>query len=122
MGLSITESRSDLLAEARAEFNRAAALKASITGEKAEPLPPDTVLIATDPTLSEEIQAADASSTVDSGGGAPMGGGPVGAAGASSSSPSTPTIGTGAADATGAATGKTAASSAQSGQLLNVVA
>jgi hypothetical protein len=123
MSLSITESRSELLAEARAEFNRAAALKASMTGEKAESVPPDTVLIATDPTLSQAILAADASS-VSSGGGASVGGGGAGPASASagSSGTSTPTISNSTGGATGTSAGTTTASGTQSGQLLNVMA
>lgn len=112
MSLSITESRSDLLAEARAEFNRAAALKASISGQKAESLPPDTVLIATDPTLSEEIQAADAVA-VTSGGDTPVAAVAAGVAAASSgSSDKTSPAASGTAIASG--------SSAPNGQVLNV--
>jgi hypothetical protein len=112
MSLSITESRSDLLAEARAEFNRAAALKASITGQKAESLPPDTVLIATDPTLSEEIQAADAVAVTTSGD-TSMAAVSAGVAAASSgSSDKTSSAASGTATASG--------SSAPNGQVLNV--
>ena len=78
MSLSITTSRNDLLSEARAEFNRTAVEKAVITGQKAAALPPDTVLIATDPTLSSEIQAADAT-PVTSAAAVPMAGGSVAA-------------------------------------------
>ena len=114
MSLSISESRSDLLAEARAEFNRAAALKASITGQKAESLPPDTVLIATDPALSEEIQAADVVA-VTSGGDTPVAAVAAGVAAASSgSSDKTSSAASGSAAATASG------SSAPNGQVLNV--
>jgi hypothetical protein len=114
MGLSITESRSDLLAEARAEFNRAAALKASITGQKAESLPPDTVLIATDPTLSEKIQAADAVAVTTS---ADTSMAAVSAGVAATSSGSSDKT---SSAASGAATPTASGSSAPNGQVLNV--
>jgi|GEM_PF-2106360 len=64
MSLAITTDRSELLAEARAEYTRAEAQRATVTGEQERPVPPDAVLIATDPVLSAEIQAAEAAATV----------------------------------------------------------
>lgn len=126
MSLSVTETRSELLAEARAEYARAAERKAMMTGEREQPVPVDSVLIATDPTLSEEIQAADAASST-TGGTAPAAGGPAPAGGAqvssSSSSTSTPTISNGTGTASGSTTtATTSGSGTQNGQLVNTLA
>lgn len=123
MSLSITTTRSELLTEARAEFTRQAERNALVTGEKPQSVPVDSVLIASDPTLSQAIQAADAT-PVTTDGGSSMAGGAVGGAQASSSSSgnSTPTISSGNGTSTETGAGTATASGAQSGQLLNLVA
>lgn len=86
---SSTDSKQTLLAQARRDWTHDQTVKSFSTGEKAQSVPSDAVLIAFDPELAQAI--ADLASSSSSSGGMPMmggGGAPAGGTPPSSSSSS----------------------------------